>query len=128
LVEGLARSGVIEQLSRALQTAAQAPTATSWAAGVITAVACNLPVGLVAGSAAAAASPLAPAVTGALLIGIDLGPNLSVSGSLATILWLVVLRREGLKIGAWRFLRIGTVVIFPALVLALAGLFVGHIT
>ena len=63
-----------------------------------------------------------------MLIGVDLGPNLSVSGSLATILWLVALRREGLEIGAWRFLRIGTVVMFPALVLALAGLFVGHIT
>jgi arsenical pump membrane protein len=87
----------------------------------------NLPVGLVAGSAVAAAAPLAPQVIGALLIGVDLGPNLSVTGSLATILWLVALRREGLEIGAWRFFRIGTVVMVPALVLALAGLFVGHI-
>jgi arsenical pump membrane protein len=36
------------------------------------------------------------------------------------------LRREGLEIGAWRFLRIGTVVMVPALALALTGLFVGH--
>jgi arsenical pump membrane protein len=131
LVEGLAHTGLIQQLSGALQTAEDSPAATSWAAGAITAVACNLmnnlPVGLVAGSAVAAAAPLAPPVTGALLIGVDLGPNLSVTGSLATILWLVALRREGLEIGAWRFLRIGTVVMVPALVLALAGLFVGHI-
>jgi arsenical pump membrane protein len=127
LVEGLARTGVTEQLSRALQTTAEhALAATSWAAAAIAAVACNLmnnlPVGLVAGSAVAAAAPLAPPVTGALLIGVDLGPNLSVTGSLATILWLVALRREGLDIGSWRFLRIGTIVTPPALLLALSGL------
>ena len=53
-----------------------------------------------------------------MLIGVDLGPNLSVTGSLATILWLVVLRREGLEVGAWRFLRLGILVMPPALVLA----------
>jgi arsenical pump membrane protein len=127
LVEGLTHTGVTEQLSNALQAAAEeAPAATGWVAGGITSVACNLvnnlPVGLVAGSAVAAAAQLPPAVTGALLIGVDLGPNLSVTGSLATILWLVALRREGLDIGAWRFLRIGTIVTPPALFLALAGL------
>jgi arsenical pump membrane protein len=47
---------------------------------------------------------------------------LSVTGSLATILWLVVLRREGLDVGTWRFLRLGAVVMPPALVLALIAL------
>lgn len=37
-------------------------------------------------------------VTGAILIGVDLGPNLSVTGALATILWLIALRREGTAI------------------------------
>jgi arsenical pump membrane protein len=132
LVEGLAHTGVIQVLSGALQTAEDSPAATSWAAGAVTAVACNLmnnlPVGLVAGSAVAAAAPLAPQVTGALLIGVDLGPNLSVTGSLATILWLVALRREGLDIGAWRFLRVGAVVTPPALFLALGGLLAVHFT
>jgi len=132
LVEGLTRTGVTQQLGGALRTAAEhAPSAASWAAAGITAVACNLmnnlPVGLVAGSAAVAAGPLPSPVTGALLIGVDLGPNLSVTGSLATILWLVALRREGLDIGAWRFLRIGTIVTPPALVLALAGLLAVHL-
>jgi arsenical pump membrane protein len=47
---------------------------------------------------------------------------LSVTGSLATILWLVVLRREGLDVGTWTFLRLGAVVMPPALVLSLIAL------
>jgi arsenical pump membrane protein len=35
-----------------------------------------------------------------MLIGIDLGPNLSVTGSLATILWLVALRRQKIEVTA----------------------------
>jgi arsenical pump membrane protein len=98
MVEGLARTRVIEQLAQMLRADAQSSTAaTSWVAGAIAAVTCNLmnnlPVGLIAGSAVAAAS-MPPQVAGALLIGVDLGPNLSVTGSLATILWLVALRRE----------------------------------
>jgi arsenical pump membrane protein len=61
-------------------------------------------------------------VTGAVLIGVDLGPNLSVTGSLATILWLIALRREGEHVGALRFLRIGLTVMPPTLVLSLLTL------
>jgi arsenical pump membrane protein len=69
----------------------------------------------------AAGAHLTPQVTGALAIGIDLGPNLSVTGSLATILWLVALRREGQTVSAWTFLKLGTVVMPSALVASLAG-------
>jgi arsenical pump membrane protein len=58
-------------------------------------------------------------MTGAMLIGTDLGPNLSVTGSLATILWLVALRREGQAVSAWRFLGLGSLVMPPALIAAL---------
>jgi arsenical pump membrane protein len=61
-------------------------------------------------------------VTGAALIGVDLGPNLSITGSLATILWLVAMRREGYNVGAGRFLLVGLAVMPPALILALATL------
>jgi arsenical pump membrane protein len=57
--------------------------------------------------------------TAALLIGIDIGPNLSVTGSLATILWLAALRREGQGVSAWEFLKLGVLVMPPALALAL---------
>ncbi|HEC0141117.1 TPA: hypothetical protein R1P63_004876 [Escherichia coli] len=55
----------------------------------------------------------------ALLIGVDLGPNLSVAGSLATLLWLVALRREGEHVSGLDFLRIGVLVMPPALLGAL---------
>jgi arsenical pump membrane protein len=42
-----------------------------------------------------------------------------VTGSLATILWLVALRREGIDVGFWRFLALGLVVMPPALIAAL---------
>ena len=60
-------------------------------------------------------------VTDAALIGVDLGPNLSITGSLATILWLTAIRREGLDVTYWRFLKIGAAVMPPALILALGA-------
>jgi arsenical pump membrane protein len=81
----------------------------------------NLPVGLIAGSVLAT-DHLPPHIAGAALIGVDLGPNLSITGSLATILWLAALRREGQEVGAWRFLRLGAAVMFPALLLSIAAL------
>jgi len=50
---------------------------------------------------------------------VDLGPNLSVTGSLATLLWLVALRREGEHVSGLDFLRIGVLVMPPALLGAL---------
>ena len=79
----------------------------------------NLPVGLVAGSVAAS-DHLPPQAVGAMLVGVDLGPNFSVTGSLATILWLVALRRQKIELTAWQFLQLGLIVTPPALIAALA--------
>jgi arsenical pump membrane protein len=126
LVEGLNRTGVLPALARILQqAAAAAPHLTSWASGILVALASNvfnnLPVGLIAATTTQSAQVPAH-VTGAVLIGVDLGPNLSVTGSLATILWLIVLRREGEHVGAAQFLKIGMVVMPPALLLSLLAL------
>jgi arsenical pump membrane protein len=80
----------------------------------------NLPVGLIGASVLSHAQPPL-AVTDAALIGVDLGPNLSITGSLATILWLLAIRRDGEHVDFWRFLKVGAVVMPPALVLAIAG-------
>ena len=86
----------------------------------------NLPLGLIAGGtlqAAHARGLLAQAV----LIGVDLGPNLSITGSLATILWLLALRKERLDVSFWDFLKVGAVAMPVALVLALGGTIVTHL-
>jgi arsenical pump membrane protein len=125
LVEALDRTGVIRTIATFLQQEAQrSATGTAWGAGVVIAFASNLmnnlPAGLIAGSAVQAAH--APdQVTRAILIGVDLGPNLSVTGSLATILWMSALRREGHSVGAWTFLKLGFLVMPPALILSLAA-------
>jgi len=127
LVEGLNRTGALPALARVLKDAATAsPQATSWIAGIVVALASNLlnnlPMGLIAATTSQAAQVPAH-VTGAILIGVDLGPNLSVTGSLATILWLIALRREGEHVDALRFLKVGLVVMPPALLLSLCALF-----
>ena len=126
LVEGLNRSGALPALARVLKEAVTAsPRATCWIAGIAVAMASNLlnnlPMGLIAATASQTAQVPAH-VTGAILIGVDLGPNLSVTGSLATILWLIALRREGEHVDAWRFLRLGLLVMPPALLLSLLAL------
>ncbi len=76
----------------------------------------NLPLGLIAGSTLAA-SHTHGLMASAVLIGVDLGPNLSVTGSLATILWLIALRREKLDVSFLDFLKVGAIAM-PATILA----------
>ena len=126
LVQAVEDTGVLKPLVSYLPAAASsAPTATGFVAGSLVALLCNLvnnlPLGLLAGSVANAAQ-LDPHVTGVILVGVDLGPNLSVTGSLATLLWLVALRREGQTISAWKFLGLGCLVMPPALIASLAAL------
>lgn len=131
LVSALQFTGTIQQLSDLLHHAVEtSPNTVGFWSGIIVAFASNLannlPSALVAGSTVHAAN--APHdVAASILIGVDLGPNLSVTGSLATILWLNALRREGLDVSTWTFLKVGFVVMPPALLLALAGLLFTHL-
>jgi arsenical pump membrane protein len=81
----------------------------------------NLPVGLI-GANALELAHISGAMKNAFLIGVDLGPNLSVTGSLATILWLITLRKEGFRVTSWTFLKFGILVMPLALVAAVAAL------
>jgi arsenical pump membrane protein len=123
LVEALERTGLLRLTVMGLEALAQAP---AWLGKSIAAFAValasngmnNLPVGLLGGAALRQADPSA-LVRHAVLIGVDLGPNLSVTGSLATILWLIALRREDVEITAWEFLKVGLVAMPLALMASL---------
>ncbi len=77
----------------------------------------NLPVGLDLGKYVGAVHPPA-ALSAAALVGVNVGPNLTANGSLATLLWLAILRREGVAIGALRFALVGCIVTPLALIAA----------
>jgi len=122
LVEALNTVGGLKNVSGFLQACARLPPlagalAASFGVALLSNVMNNLPCGLLSG-AAVQASRVPALIQDAVLIGIDLGPNLSVTGSLATVLWLIALRREGEQISGWRFLKTGILVMPPALALA----------
>jgi arsenical pump membrane protein len=125
LVQAVENTGVLDSVVVLLERySASSAHATVLATAGIAAILCNLlnnlPLGLLAGALVAGAHVHSD-ITGAVLIGVDLGPNLSVTGSLATILWLVALRREELEVSAWQFLAIGSLTMPPALIAALVG-------
>jgi arsenical pump membrane protein len=86
----------------------------------------NLPLGLIAGSTLQATHAQG-LIASAVLIGVDLGPNLTITGSLATILWLIALRREKLDVSFWSFLKVGVVAMPVALLLSLGGAIAMHV-
>lgn len=127
IVEALNKTGITQRLTTLLDAVAgQSVAGTVWGSGVSVALLCNvmnnLPAGLIAGNVMQG-SHLPEIIKSAVLIGVDLGPNLSVTGSLATILWLVALRREGIGVSAGQFLKLGIVVMTIPLLLAIASLF-----
>lgn len=126
VVEAVNGAGALNQVDgglKALLNLPAIPAALSASFGVafLSNVMNNLPSGLLVGGALHSLR-VPEYLRHALLIGVDLGPNLSVTGSLATILWLIVLRREGLHVSGARFLKAGVVVMPPALLLATIAL------
>lgn len=122
LVEALNGAGARHDLARVFQWCAGMPRivgslAVSFAIAGMSNLMNNLPSGLLAGGALHSMQA-PPAIRDAVLIGVDLGPNLSVTGSLATVLWLIALRREGEHMSGWEFFKVGLVAMPPALLLA----------
>jgi arsenical pump membrane protein len=99
---------------------AYAALATGFVVGIANNLVNNLPLGLIAG-ATLQAEHARGLIADAVLIGVDLGPNLSVTGSLATILWLIALRKEKLNVGGWDFFKAGALAMPVALAAAMGG-------
>jgi arsenical pump membrane protein len=128
LVAGLEATGLLDVTRHGVEALTGWPPVFGvLGAAAVTAAASNvmnnLPSGLIAGASVAALHGH-NALRSAIAIGIDLGPNLSVTGSLATVLWLIALRREHIEVTAWTFLRAGALVMPPALVLAVLSILI----
>jgi len=65
----------------------------------------NLPWALLASSAAQHLPSFDPRLAASLLVGIDVGPNFTTFGSLATLLWIVLLRRRGIEVTSLAYAR-----------------------
>ena len=126
VVEALNRAGMLRLTRAGLAWLAMAPDGAGKFCGgfgiaLLSNAMNNLPAGLAAGTALRQTGQHG-LLAHAVMIGVDLGPNLSVTGSLATILWLIALRREKAEITSWEFLKIGVVAMPVALGLALLAL------
>jgi len=67
----------------------------------------------------------APAGAGAILavlLGTNIGPNLTYTGSLATLLWRRVLRQRGSGPSLWEFTRLGLLTVPAGLIIAVLAL------
>jgi arsenical pump membrane protein len=83
----------------------------------------NVPMSLVLISSIRSATPpghIQDLFVYGTIIGADLGPNITTVGSLATMLWLLILRRKGLNISSVAYFKLGIVV--TPILLALGAL------
>ncbi len=74
----------------------------------------NVPMAVVMNSALASVQSAAPAIrhgfVASTIFGCDLGPNLTTVGSLATILWLLILRKRKVEVSGLDYFKVGVLV------------------
>jgi arsenical pump membrane protein len=125
MVRAVESVGALRIAQQALAAAQGSPTAVAacvvaFAAGIGNNLVNNLPLGLIAG-ATLSASHIHGLIAHAVMIGVDLGPNLSITGSLATILWLIALRKENLNVSFLDFMKVGVLAMPTALLSSIAA-------
>jgi arsenical pump membrane protein len=125
LVEAVESIGALTFTQHALLAAQHlaapiAALAVGFTVGIANNLINNLPLGLIA-SNTLTLTHTQGLLRDVTLIAVDLGPNLSVTGSLATILWLLALRREGLNVTFLDFLKAGLLAMPLALLASIAA-------
>ena len=130
VVYGLRNAGLTEMLGSALVWAAERGTfvaamTAGWLAAVLSSVMNNLPTVMVM-ALAVKAVPVDGAIREALIysnvIGSDIGPKMTPIGSLATLIWLHVLARKGLRVGWREYVKVGVALTVPTLTATLVAL------
>ena len=130
VVYGLRNQGLTAQIAVLLNYFAAggiwgAAFGTGFLTALLSSVMNNMPtvlVGALSIEATQATGVIKQAMIYANVIGSDLGPKITPIGSLATLLWLHVLARKGIKIGWGYYFKVGIVLTVPVLAVALAAL------
>ena len=130
VVYGLRHAGLTTFLTRSLDWLAgqglwTATLGTGLLSAVLSSLMNNLPtvlIGALSIEASQAQGVVREAMIYAHVIGCDLGPKMTPIGSLATLLWLHVLRGRDIRIGWGQYCRIGLTLTLPVLAAALAAL------
>ena len=130
VVYGLKNAGLTHHLTLVLNQLAEsglwaATLGTGVLAALLSSVMNNMPgvlLGALSIQASDASGVIREAMIYANVIGSDLGPKITPIGSLATLLWLHVLARKGIRITWGYYFKVGLILTLPILLVTLSAL------